>query len=117
MTQANVERIVTEVVLPRLQARYAEQGISLRMAPAAVRALARAGYSEEFGARELHRTVEREIGQRVAAAVPPGRPARLAVTATADELVVRCLDEEERVLVRRLRAPAAIEREVQSEES
>jgi ATP-dependent Clp protease ATP-binding subunit ClpA len=85
-------------------------------ATAAVRELARAGYSDEFGARELHRTVEREIGQRVAAAVRPGQPALLEVTATSDELVVRRLDEE-RVLVRRLRAPAAIEREVQSEKS
>jgi ATP-dependent Clp protease ATP-binding subunit ClpC len=116
LTQTHVERIVVEVVLPLLQARYAEQGISLRVAPAAVSELARAGYSEEFGARELHRTVEREVGQRIAAVIAPGQSALLAVTATAGELVVRRLDEEEREVVQSLR-PTAIEREVQGEGS
>lgn len=96
LTQAHVERIVCEVVLPVLTARYAEQGISLQVTPAAVRVLARIGTSKEFGARELHRTVEREVGERIAAVVPPGQSARLEIAAIADELVVRRLEEEER---------------------
>ena len=54
------EKIV-ELELVKICDRLAEQDLSLEAAPEAISFLAQEGYSEEFGARNLRRTVRRSI--------------------------------------------------------
>jgi len=91
----DVERILRELVLPPVQARYAEHGVLLRLTPAGVRELARIGYSEEFGARELHRAVDRELSQRLVGMLGGNGARELEVTTSRGSLVIREVDELE----------------------
>ncbi len=54
-------RTILSISLRKLHARLQEKGMNLRVYQGAYEYLARQGYSEEFGARELQRTVDRLV--------------------------------------------------------
>lgn len=60
LDQAQIEQIV-RLQLAAVQERALEQGIRLAVSELAVSELARLGYSAEFGARELRRTITQEV--------------------------------------------------------
>lgn len=60
LNEAALSRIV-DIQLDEVTARVAEQGITLEIAPAAKKQLAREGYSKTFGARPLKRLIQDTI--------------------------------------------------------
>ena len=72
LTQEHLSHIV-DIQLAHLRERLAARRISLVVEPAAVVALAEAGFDPAFGARPLKRLIQREIGDRLAMAVLEGK--------------------------------------------
>lgn len=70
LSQENIDLLVRERVYSRLQEIYRKRGVELTLTDAALRWLADRGYSEEYGARELERVIEREMLLLVAPYVP-----------------------------------------------
>jgi ATP-dependent Clp protease ATP-binding subunit ClpC len=58
-------RQVTDLMLDDTRRRLAGQGIRLQVTDGAMDALVDAGYKPEFGARQLRRTVQREVSNRL----------------------------------------------------
>lgn len=76
LTPEDVERIAA-IQLERLARRLEPWAVRLRLTPAALTALARAGYSPELGARPLRRLIDREVVDPLVRAllageIPPG---------------------------------------------
>ena len=69
---ADLSRIVG-IQLGSLARRLEERRLELEVAPAAAEWLAERGYDPAFGARPLRRTIQREIGDRLAVALLEGR--------------------------------------------
>ncbi len=86
--QDDVERIVREVVLPGWLETQRANGLELEVDGDVVALLARRGYSDELGAREVHRVVEDELLGPVSRIAPAGSPCRLRASLHADEVVV-----------------------------
>ncbi len=64
---------ICEKILSALAARMQERNITLRFSPRAVDYLVERGYSEEFGARPLKRTVQRFVEDALAEEILAGR--------------------------------------------
>lgn len=71
LTLAHMETI-TAIQVERLARRLEPWSVRISLTPAARRALARAGYSPDLGARPLRRLIDREIGDRLARALLAG---------------------------------------------
>jgi ATP-dependent Clp protease ATP-binding subunit ClpC len=65
-------RSILRLELQALNARLVEQGMSLRVYQQAYRHLAEQGYSREYGAREIRRTVERLVTEPISERVVSG---------------------------------------------
>lgn len=63
---------IADIFIAQLQDRLAQKGISLRVQPAAKRLLVKEGYSKQFGARELRRTIEDLLEHPIAEGVING---------------------------------------------
>ncbi len=72
LTEADLAPIV-EIQLDHLRERLAERRITLEVTDAALGALATLGYDPAFGARPLKRVIQREVADRLAAALLEGR--------------------------------------------
>src|SRR5579875_2678738 len=72
LDRSDLSRIV-EIQLRGLEARLAERRLALQVSPAAEEWLAERGYDAAFGARPLRRTIQRELGDRLAVALLEGR--------------------------------------------
>src|SRR5690606_33294312 len=66
-------RSILHILLHELRARLAEKGIGARMYQQAYEYLAEQGYSAEYGARELRRTMERLVVNPIGALILEGR--------------------------------------------
>jgi len=64
---------IAHLQLEKLRQRLEESGIGLRWSDAAARGLARVGFSEEYGARELRRTVARLVEDPLSFHILEGR--------------------------------------------
>ena len=71
LTKPQLRQIVRLMVQP-LAARLDQQGIQLRVTPAAVDAVVAAGYKPEYGARPLRRALQRLVGDRLSTALLAG---------------------------------------------
>lgn len=71
LTKPQLRQIVRLMVKP-LAARLNQQGIQLRVTPAAVDAVVVAGYKPEYGARPLRRALQRLVGDRLSTAILAG---------------------------------------------
>ena len=65
-------RQITELMLDQTARRVHGQGVSLEFTPAAVDWLAEHGYDPAFGARPLHRTIQREVENRLSSMLLSG---------------------------------------------
>src|SRR5581483_9256781 len=72
LTRQQVRRIL-DLMLAQTQARLKEQMIDLRITDRAQDLLAELGYSREYGARSLRRTVQSLVEDRLAEALLQGR--------------------------------------------
>jgi ATP-dependent Clp protease ATP-binding subunit ClpB len=91
LTQDDLARIV-DIQLGHLRARLAARRITLEVSDAAKAVLAAEGYDEAFGARPLKRVLQRQVADRLAAALLEGRIAdgdAVAVDADGDDLTLR----------------------------
>lgn len=64
---------VVELMLNRLNTQLMEQGITVKVDPAAVQKLAQAGYDPVFGARALRRTVQEKVENVIAKKILSGQ--------------------------------------------
>jgi ATP-dependent Clp protease ATP-binding subunit ClpB len=72
LERSDLDRIVT-IQLRGLAGRLADRRVELDVSPAAQEWLADHGYDPAFGARPLRRTIQRELGDRLAVALLEGR--------------------------------------------
>ncbi len=82
---------ITDIILREMQDALLEKGITLVVSDAAKQLLAENGYSERYGARELRRTVQRSIGDKIADRIVSGKVgfgARVVVDAELGQLKV-----------------------------
>jgi ATP-dependent Clp protease ATP-binding subunit ClpC len=70
LEKEHIQRIITERFLPRIQKIYADRKIRLEVSSEAIEWLTERGYHERYGARELERTVERELMMLMAPQIP-----------------------------------------------
>ncbi|MDY2851330.1 MAG: ATP-dependent Clp protease ATP-binding subunit [Candidatus Borkfalkiaceae bacterium] len=63
---------IAEIQINKLKAKLKEKNISLTVSPAAMDAVLAEGYSEEYGARSLKRTVEKELSDKISTALITG---------------------------------------------
>jgi len=90
LTMAELEKIVG-LQLTGVRARLAERKIALELTPAAAERLAMDGFDPVFGARPLKRLIQREVVDRVAAAIirgEAGEGSTVTVDAGDEGLVV-----------------------------
>lgn len=85
-----------------LDRRLGERTFHLELPPRARRFLIERGTSKEYGARELKRTMQRQLVQPLACMltageIAPGTRVRADVNARKDKLVLRDVDAEERL--------------------
>jgi ATP-dependent Clp protease ATP-binding subunit ClpC len=96
LTMEQTEEIV-DLELIKIRKRLDEQDIDLQATEEARRYLARKGYSEEFGARNLRRTVQRAIEDALSEGILSGEfgTGQLILVDLVDgEIVLRPADEE-----------------------
>jgi ATP-dependent Clp protease ATP-binding subunit ClpC len=96
LTMEQTEEIV-DLELIKIRKRLDEQEIDLQATEEARRYLARKGYSEEFGARNLRRTVQRAIEDVLSEGILSGEfgTGQLILVDLEDgEIVLRAADEE-----------------------
>jgi ATP-dependent Clp protease ATP-binding subunit ClpB len=90
LERSDLARIV-EIQLGTLEARLEERRLVLEVSDKAKEWLAEAGYDASFGARPLRRTIQRQIGDRLAVALLEGRYSEgdtVRVEVENDELVL-----------------------------
>ena len=63
---------IAEIQINKLKAKLKEKNISFTVSPAAMDAVLAEGYSEEYGARSLKRTVEKELSDKISTALITG---------------------------------------------
>ena len=96
LTMEQTEEIV-DLELEKIRKRLGEQEIGLAATPEACGFLAKEGYSEEFGARNLRRAVQRVIEDALSEGILSGEFATgqlILVDLEDDEIVLRPADEE-----------------------
>jgi len=94
-------RAILRIFVKNLRLRLREKRIDVRVYQGAYEVMAKSGYSEEFGARELRRTVERLVAEPIGEAVLSGRFNAgdvVGVLMEEDRLVFRREDLEERTV-------------------
>ena len=77
-------------MLDEVRTAMAERGMTLHWTPAVVDYLVQKGYSETYGARNLRRTIQRDVEDAIASAVVAQRKAAgdVAIDAQNDRIVV-----------------------------
>lgn len=83
---------IVKLMANELRARVAEQGISLKVTPAAIDLIAAAGYDPEYGARPLRRAIQDKIEDRLSTALIDGKIKQgdtVTVGAHQDEITVK----------------------------
>ena len=89
LTEENF-RAIAALMLDEVRAAMAERGMTLHWTPAVIDYLVRKGYSETYGARNLRRTIQRDVEDAIASAVVAQRKAAgdVAIDAQNDRIVV-----------------------------
>lgn len=64
---------IVKLMTNELRTRVAEQGINLKVTPAAIDLIAKAGYDPEYGARPLRRAIQDKIEDRLSTALIDGK--------------------------------------------
>ena len=83
-------RAIASLMLDEVRTAMAERGMTLHWMPAVVDYLVAKGYSETYGARNLRRTIQRDVEDAIASAVVAQRKAAgdVAIDAQNDRIVV-----------------------------
>ena len=89
LTEENF-RAIASLMLGEVRTAMAERGMTLHWTPAVVDYLVQKGYSETYGARNLRRTIQRDVEDAIASAVVAQRKATgdVAIDAQNDRIVV-----------------------------
>ena len=89
LTEENF-RAIASLMLGEVRTAMAERGMTLHWTPAVVDYLVQKGYSETYGARNLRRTIQRDVEDAIASAVVAQRRAAgdVAIDAQNDRIVV-----------------------------
>ena len=89
LTEENF-RAIASLMLDEVRTAMAERGMALHWTPAVVDYLVQKGYSETYGARNLRRTIQRDVEDAIASAVVAQRKAAgdVAIDAQNDRIVV-----------------------------
>ena len=89
LTEENF-RAIASLMLGEVRTAMAERGMNLHWTPAVVDYLVAKGYSETYGARNLRRTIQRDVEDAIASAVVAQRKAAgdVAIDAQNDRIVV-----------------------------
>lgn len=89
LTEENF-RAIASLMLGEVRTAMAERGMALHWTPAVVDYLVAKGYSETYGARNLRRTIQRDVEDAIASAVVAQRKAAgdVAIDAQNDRIVV-----------------------------
>ena len=89
LTEENF-RAIASLMLDEVRTAMAERGMTLHWTPAVVDYLVAKGYSETYGARNLRRTIQRDVEDAIASAVVAQRKAAgdVAIDAQNDRIVV-----------------------------
>ena len=89
LTEENF-RAIASLMLGEVRTAMAERGMTLHWTPAVVDYLVAKGYSETYGARNLRRTIQRDVEDAIASAVVAQRKATgdVAIDAQNDRIVV-----------------------------
>ena len=89
LTEENF-RAIASLMLGEVRIAMAERGMTLHWTPAVVDYLVAKGYSETYGARNLRRTIQRDVEDAIASAVVAQRKAAgdVAIDAQNDRIVV-----------------------------
>ncbi len=89
LTEENF-RAIASLMLGEVRTAMAERGMTLHWTPAVIDYLVAKGYSETYGARNLRRTIQRDVEDAIASAVVAQRKAAgdVAIDAQNDRIVV-----------------------------
>jgi ATP-dependent Clp protease ATP-binding subunit ClpC len=71
LTILEIEEIV-DIIMKRIEANASENNITIRLTSKAKEYLARKGYNPDFGARPLHRIIEKEVEDPIAIKILEG---------------------------------------------
>ena len=95
LTEENF-RAIAALMLDEVRAAMAERGMTLHWTPAVIDYLVRKGYSETYGARNLRRTIQRDVEDAIASAIVAGRKAAgdIGIDAQDDHITVTINDRE-----------------------
>ena len=63
---------IADILIEKLKKQLKEKNILLTVSPAAIRALLDEGYNEEYGARPLKRTIQRELTDKISVEIIKG---------------------------------------------
>ena len=89
LTEENF-RAIAALMLDEVRAAMAERGMTLHWTPAVIDYLVRKGYSETYGARNLRRTIQRDVEDAIASAIVARRKAAgdIGIDAQDDHITV-----------------------------
>ena len=89
LTEENF-RAIASLMLDEVRAAMAERGMTLHWTPAVIDYLVRKGYSETYGARNLRRTIQRDVEDAIATAIVAQRKAAgdIGIDAQDDHITV-----------------------------
>ncbi len=89
LTEENF-RAIASLMLGEVRTAMAERGMTLHWTPAVIDYLVRKGYSETYGARNLRRTIQRDVEDAIAAAIVARRKAagNIGIDAQDDHITV-----------------------------
>ena len=95
LTEENF-RAIAALMLDEVRAAMAERGMTLHWTPAVIDYLVRKGYSETYGARNLRRTIQRDVEDAIASAIVARRKAAgdIGIDAQDDHITVTINDRE-----------------------
>ena len=89
LTEENF-RAIASLMLDEVRTVMAERGMTLHWTPAVIDYLVRKGYSETYGARNLRRTIQRDVEDAIATAIVAQRKAAgdIGIDAQDDHITV-----------------------------
>ena len=95
LTEENF-RAIASLMLGEVRTAMAERGMTLHWTPAVIDYLVRKGYSETYGARNLRRTIQRDVEDAIASAIVARRKAAgdIGIDAQDDHITVTINDRE-----------------------
>ena len=95
LTEENF-RAIASLMLDEVRTAMAERGMTLHWTPAVIDYLVRKGYSETYGARNLRRTIQRDVEDAIATAIVAQRKAAgdIGIDAQDDHITVTINDRE-----------------------